>query len=174
VNGSLGVEVPSFAPPGKYKITIKVHDEVANASLELTPSFELNATAVEPPHGLELRDVKLSRSENGPAESTPTFEVGSTVYMSSNVFGLQFRDGRTSGHMSFKVIDPDGKVALDQPDFVDLSAEQFCRPPTYWVHVRGALPIPSELKKGIYTQQYAVMDNISNQSVTQEAKFEVK
>jgi hypothetical protein len=174
VNGSLGLELPPFAPPGKYKITIKVHDEVDNATLEFTPFFEWNAAAVAQPRGLELRDLQLSRVENGPAESIPTVEVGGTVYMSANLFGLQFRDGRTSGHISLKMLDPDGKVILDQPDYLDLSESQFYRPPTYWVHVRGELPIPSGVKKGIYTQQYAVMDNVSNQSIAQEVKFEVK
>jgi uncharacterized RDD family membrane protein YckC len=174
VNGSLGMELPSFAPPGRYKISIKVHDEVDKANLELRPSFEVNAAAVAPPRGLELRDFQLSRSENGPAESMPTLEGGGTVYMSSNVFGLQFRDGRTTGHMSLKILDPDGKVTLDQPDFLDLSESQFYRPPTYWIHVRGQLPIPSGVKTGIYTLQYSVMDNVSNQTVMQEAKIEVK
>ena len=174
VNGSLGLELPSFAPPGKYKITIKVHDEVASANLELTPSFEVNAAEVAAPRGLELRDLQLSRSENGPAESMPAFEVGGTIYMSSNVFGLQFRDGRTTGRMSLKMLGPDGRVALDQPDYLDLSQSQFYRPPTYWIHVRGELPIPSGLQKGIYTQYYAVMDNVSNQTITQEVKFEVR
>jgi hypothetical protein len=174
VAGSLGVELPRFAPPGKYTITIKVHDDVDSANLQLTPSFELNAAAVAPPRGLELRDFQFSRSENGPAESIPTVEAGGTVFMGSNVFGLQFRDGRTSGHISLKMLGPDGKVVLDQPDYLDLGESQFYRPPTYWIHVRGELPIPSDAKKGIYTQQYAVTDNISNQSVLQEGKFEVK
>ena len=174
VNGSPGLELPPFAPPGEYKIAIKVHDDVAKTDLELTPSFELHAAAVGPPSGLELRDLQLSRSESGPAESTPAMEAGSTVYMNMNVFGLQFRDGHTNGHMSLKTLDPDGKLALDQPDFVDLSESQFYRPPTYWVHVHGQLPIPSGAKKGIYTQQYTALDNISNQTITGEVKFEVR
>jgi len=30
------------------------------------------------------------------------------------------------------------------------------------------------LQKGIYTQYYAVMDNVSNQTITQEVRFEVR
>ena len=174
VNGNLGLELPSYAPPGRYKVNIKVHDEVDNANIELTPSFEVNAAAVAPPQGLELRDFQLSRSENGAAESIPIVEGGGTVYMKANVFGLQFRDGHTNGHMSFKILDPDGKETLNQPDFLDLREAQFYRPPTYWIHVHSELPIPSGVKTGIYTQQYLLVDNISNQNVTQEAKFEVK
>jgi hypothetical protein len=65
-------------------------------------------------------------------------------------------------------------LALDQPDFVDLGESQFYRPPTYWVHVHGQLPIPSGAKKGIYTQQYTAVDSISNQTITGEVKFEVR
>jgi hypothetical protein len=174
VNGSLGLELPPFAPPGKYKIAIKVHDEVAKTDLDLTPSFEVQGPAVTPPGGLEFRDLQLSRSENGPGESTPAIDAGSTVYMSSKVFGLQFRDGRTNGHMSLRTLDPDGKVVLDQPDYVDLNESQFYRPPTYWVRVTGRLPIPSDAKKGIYTQQYTLVDNVSSQTTTGEVKFEVR
>jgi uncharacterized RDD family membrane protein YckC len=174
VNGSLGLELPSFAPPGKYKIAINVHDEVAKSNIELTPAFEVNAPAVTPPRGLEFRDFELSRSASGPAEPVPSVETGATVYMGANVFGLQFRDGRTKGHMSLKILGPDGSVALDQPNYLDLSESQFYRPPTYWVHVRGEITIPPGLKTGVYTEQYAVMDDLSGQSITQEAKFEVK
>jgi len=34
--------------------------------------------------------------------------------------------------------------------------------------------IPSDMKKGIYTDQYSVVDNVTNQTVTQEVKFEVR
>jgi uncharacterized RDD family membrane protein YckC len=174
VNGYLGMQLPPYAPPGRYKISIKIHDAVDGANLELTPSIEVNAAAVAPPHGLELRDFQLSRTETGPGESVPAMEGGSTVYMNANIFGLQFRDGKTSGRMSLTVLDPDGKVALDQPNFIDLSDAEFYRPPTYWIHVSGRIPIPAGLKAGIYTEQYAVIDNVSNQTVTQDAKFEVK
>jgi hypothetical protein len=65
-------------------------------------------------------------------------------------------------------------IVLDHPNYVDLSESQFYRPPTYGVHVHGEIPIPSGLKTGIYTEQYAVMDEVSNQIVMQEVKFEVK
>jgi hypothetical protein len=57
---------------------------------------------------------------------------------------------------------------------VDLSETQFYRPATYSVHVHGQLPIPSDAKKGVYTQQYTLVDNVSNQTVTGEVKFEVR
>jgi hypothetical protein len=38
VNGTVGLELPSFAPPGSYKIGVKVHDEVNNSYLEMTPA----------------------------------------------------------------------------------------------------------------------------------------
>jgi len=174
VTGNLGMELQWFAPPGRYKISIKVHDEVANTNLEFTPSFDVNAAAMAPPHGLELRDFQLSRSENGPAESIPAIEGAGMVYMSANVFGLQFRDVRTTSHMSLKVLDPDGKVTLDQQDFLDLSESQYYRPPTYWEPVRSQLPIPADVKKGVYTLQYSITDNVANQTVMQEAKIEVK
>jgi hypothetical protein len=76
--------------------------------------------------------------------------------------------------MSLRVLDPDGKVSLDQPDFLDLSEAQYYRPPAYWIHVRGRLPIPSGVKTGVYTLQYLVLDSVSSQSVIQEGKIDVK
>jgi hypothetical protein len=174
VNGTLGLKVPSFAPPGSYKIVTKVHDEVSNANLEMTPAFQVDAPAVAVPHGLEIRDLQFSRSDDGPPESDPGFERGATIYMSCNVFGLPFQNDRTSARMSHKVLGPEGNVLLDKPDFVDLSESSYYRPATYRVHVRGELTIPSDLMKGVYTDQYSVIDNVSNQTITQEAKFEVR
>ena len=76
--------------------------------------------------------------------------------------------------MNHKVLGPDGKVLLDSPDFVDLSESSYYRPATYWVHVHGQVTIPSGMMKGVYTDQYSVVDNVSNQTITQEAKFEVR
>ena len=174
MNGTLGLNVPSFAPPGSYKIVTKVHDEVSNADLEMTPAFQVDAPAVAVPHGLEIRHFQFSRSDDGPPESDPGFESGATVYMSCNVFGLPFQNDRTSARMSRKVLGPEGNVLLDAPDFVDLSESSYYRPATYRVHVRGQLTIPSGMKKGIYTDQYSVIDNVSNQTITHEAKFEVR
>jgi hypothetical protein len=40
--------------------------------------------------------------------------------------------------------------------------------------VWGEITIPSEMKNGIYTDRYSVIDNVSNQTITQEVKFEVR
>jgi uncharacterized RDD family membrane protein YckC len=69
VNGTLGLKVPSFAPPGSYKIVTKVHDEVNNANLEMTPAFQVDAPAVAVPHGLEIRNLQFSRSDDGPRKA---------------------------------------------------------------------------------------------------------
>jgi hypothetical protein len=174
VNGTLGLSVPSFAPPGAYKIVTKVYDEVSNANLEMTPAFQVDAPAVAVPRGPEIRNLQLSRSENGPAESDPGIEIGATVYMTCNVFGLQFQNDRTNARMNHKVIGPDGKVLLDTPGFVDLSESSYYRPATYRVHVHSQISIPSGMMKGVYTDQYSVVDDVSNQTITQEAKFEVR
>ncbi len=172
VNGSLGLELPSFAPSGSYKINVKVHDEVDNTNLEMTPVFQVNAPAVTVPQGPEIRDLQLSRSKNGPAETG--FEAGATVYMTCSVFGLHFQNDRTSARMSHKVLGPQGQVLVDSPDFLDLSKQEYYRPAIYSVPVWGELTIPSEMKKGIYTDQYSVVDNLTNQTITQEVKFEVR
>ncbi len=174
VNGTLGLELPTFAPAGAYRIDIKVHDQVKNVDLELKPGFQVDAPAVAPPHGLEIRDFQLSLSREGPPESTPVLEGGGTLYMKCKVFGLQFQGDRVSAKMALKVIAPDGSVLLDKPDFVDLSASLYYHPAAFWMPVTGHLTIPSSLEKGTYTEQYTVVDNISNQTVTQEAKFELK
>jgi uncharacterized RDD family membrane protein YckC len=172
VNGTLGLELPSFAPPGSYKINVKVHDEVNNTDLEMMPVFQVNAPAVTVPQGPEIRDLQLSRSRNGPAETG--FEAGTTVYMACSVFGLHFQNDRTSARMSHKVLGPEGQVLLDTPDFLDLSKQEYYRPATYWVPVWGEVTIPSDMKKGIYTDQYSVVDNVTNQSITQEVKLELR
>jgi uncharacterized RDD family membrane protein YckC len=174
VNGTLALKLPPFAPPGSYRVGVKVHDEVNNANLEMTPAFQVDAPAVAVPQGLEIRDLQLSRSENGPAESNPGFESGAIVYSSCKVFGLQTQNHRTSARMSLKVLGPDGQVVLDNPDFLDLSEPAYYRPATFWVPVFGQITIPSGMNKGIYTEQYTVIDNVSNQTVIQEVKYEAR
>ena len=109
-----------------------------------------------------------------PLAAETGFEAGATVYMTCSVFGLHFQNDRTSARMSHKVLGPQGQVLVDSPDFLDLSKQEYYRPAIYSVPVWGELTIPSEMKKGIYTDQYSVVDNLTNQTITQEVKFEVR
>jgi len=94
--------------------------------------------------------------------------------MSCKVFGLHFQNDRTNARMSHKVLGPEGQVLLDSPDFLEIGSPVYYRPATYSVPVWGEITIPFEMKKGIYTDRYSVIDNVSNQTIVQEVKFEVR
>jgi uncharacterized RDD family membrane protein YckC len=173
VNGFVQFELPPYAPPGSYKVDIKVQDEVNGAKLDLAPSFRVGGSAVAVPQGLEIRDFQLTSVKDGPAESTPATVAGSPIYVRANVFGLQFQNGRTQGTAKLKLFGPGSEVLRDQVEG-DLNMSPFYHPPVLWLHIGDTITLSSGDKKGVYTAQYLFTDEFSNQTQTVERKFELK
>jgi hypothetical protein len=60
VTGSFSVGLPSFAPPGAYKIELEVRDKVKTASVQSAPDFQVDAPSTPPAPRLEMREFTLS------------------------------------------------------------------------------------------------------------------
>jgi len=173
VNAFVQFELVRFAPPGSYKILIKVHDDVRNANLEFAPALRVDGPAIASPQGLEIRDFQVSRIKGGPAEGLPMIVPGSSVSMQCNVFGLQFQGDHTKGRVRLKLFGPDAEVLMDEL-IEDLNYTAYYHPPATFAPITNELQIPAGAQKGVYTAQYSFTDDLSSQSKIVEAKFEVQ
>jgi len=167
-------DLPRFVPAGTYKARVKVHDNVKNTDGELTAAFTVQAEPLPASTQLEIRDIHLSLSEDGPPADPAVIQAGSTIYLVGNLAGMQFREDRMDVRISFQLLDPSGEKVLDRPDFLTVSDTFSYHPPTFFVPISGHVSIPSGASKGTYKEKYTVTDRIANTTVNYELKFEVQ
>lgn len=173
VKNSFWFDLPPYAPAGTYKVLIKVHDNVKNTDTEQAPTFTVEAPPLPASTKLEIRDLQLSLSENGPPANPPALQPGGTVYMSGKVAGIQFRDDKADTRLAFQVFGPNGQKLLDNPNFLTLNDAYPYHPPTFFINISGHLTLPSDAAKGSYTEKYTLTDAVSNATANYELKFEV-
>lgn len=174
IPANMELEIPVFAPSGRYKLVIKVKDELQGSETQLVKEFPVRAAQASIPKGLEIRDFAFLASEDGQPLAKAQVQAGNRLYMVFNVAGLVFRDDSPALSVDMQLLDPDGDLVLDQPGMVELKDRVVYHPPTFFARITSWVDFPDETPKGTYTARFAVKDENAGQSLTHEAKFEVK
>lgn len=168
------LKIPAFAPPGVYGVQVDARDSVKNTDGRLTAGFILQGDPLPVSTQLEIRDLALAASEGGAPLSPAVVSPGSTVYMSGNVAGMQFREDAIDFQLAFQVFGPGGEKLLDRPDFLTVQEEFSYHPRTFFLPISGRLNLPSGAPQGKYTERYILTDRIGGTSRTYELQFEVR
>jgi hypothetical protein len=174
VSGSFNVGLPSFAPPGVYRVELKARDRIRNTTAQLSPTFQAEAPPVVPASGLEVRDLVLSLSNEGPPVETPALQGGGTVFMKWKVFGVEAKDGKVNLRVGLKVLGPGSSVVVDEPKYVVVDEAFHYRPPTFCLPMSGHVTLPDSFAKGTYTARYTVTDEFAKRETEREVKFELR
>lgn len=174
VSGYFNLDLPPYAPGGKYTIQIKVHDSVKNTDTEQTRTFNVEAEATPSATQLEFRDFHFSLSEDGSPVDSPVIPPGGTVYSTCKVAGMQFREGRPDVHVALQVTGPGGEIVLDKPDFLKVKDQYPYHPPTFFQRILARATLPSNAPAGKYTWKYTMTDRIASSTVREERQFEVR
>ena len=174
VNGSFNLGLRAYVPPGAYKVEIKVHDKVNNTDAEAVPAFQVEAPAVAPAAGLEMRDFALSLSQDGPPAEAPVLQGGGTVYMRWRIFGLQAKGGNVNMRVALKVLGPGGNTVVDAPKYVLVDETFYYRPRTFFLAMSGHVTLPGEFPKGAYTALFTVTDEVAQAQIQYTAKLELR
>ena len=171
---SLEVNLPAFAPRGEYRIDIKVHDIVENSSFEFQPRFLCHAPALPLTERPEIRDLELSLSPETAKTTQPLLIGAGKVQMRCSILGLTFKHGRVNATLALRLIGPDGSVVLNRPDYLKLDEKAFYHPPTFKIPVTGHVSIPEGFRRGVYVEEYVVVDHNSGRRAMSTASFEVR
>lgn len=174
IPANVEMDIPVFAPPGKYKLIIKVKDELKGLETKLVKEFSVEAPQTVIPKNLEVRDFAFSASEEGPPLPKAQVQGGQRLYMAFKVAGLVFRDDRPALSVDMQVLDPDGDLVLNQPGIAELKDRMVYHPPSFFARITSWVDFPDEIPKGTYTARFLVKDRNSGKSLAHEAKFEVK
>jgi uncharacterized RDD family membrane protein YckC len=175
IHGHYQLQVPDFSPGGTYKIVLKAHDALKNSDAEFSPTFSVEAgPPILPATQLEIRNFRYFTSKDGPPLNPAVYHPGQQQYSSFDVFGVQFRDDRTTTHTTYKLLGPDGQVLLDLPDYQNTDRTTVYHPATFFLHFYSGVDLPANAAKGTFTEQFVVTDKQANTTVNYVAKFEVK
>jgi uncharacterized RDD family membrane protein YckC len=161
-----------YAPPGTYRIRLTVRDDARNKVAEQITVFTVNAPQPVFSSSLDLRDMQLSLSDGGPPV-TEAVSPGTTVYLNAKLAGMQFAGDRIQVRVAFQLIDPQGEVVIDKPDFIVLNDSFGYHPPGFYLPLSSTVNLPSTGAVGTYTQRYEVTDLVANASATFTQQVEV-
>lgn len=170
----LHLKLPPYAPPGAYKLQIRVHDVIKNTDVDSARAFTVQGLSAAPSARLEFRDFTLSRSKGGPPATPPTFRGGQTVYVSAKVAGMKFNADRIDVRIACQLLGPDRQVLLDKPACIDIKQSVPYRPATFFAAMSQQFSLPADVPKGTYTIKYTLTDNIGNVTEPYQATFEVR
>lgn len=162
-----------YVPPGTYRIRMTVRDDARNKVAEQITVFTVDAPQPVFSSSLDLRDMQLSLSDGGP----PVREAvspGATVYLNAKIAGVQFARDRVQVRVAFQLIDPQGEVVIDKPDFITINESVEYHPPGFYIPLSSTVHLPSSGPVGTYTQKYEVTDLVAGASATFTQKVDVQ
>ncbi len=110
--------VPLFAPSGEYRISVRLHDEIADAGVSGELKFRVRGRVVEPSAGLAVRNFAfLSSEDDAFGMREPFYRPGDTAWTRMDVTGYEFEArNRFSIAFGMAVENSDGKQLFAEPD----------------------------------------------------------
>jgi hypothetical protein len=163
------LELPPLAPPGKYKILVKVEDVQAKANADLAFPFQVRGHSVEPSDTLVVRNFRFFRDEEGtrPAEKG-VYKPGEGVWAKFDVAGFKYGE-KNKVDVSYvtTVVAPSGKVLWTQPEPATERSQSFY--PKHYVPASMGISLTPTIRPGEYTIAVTVKDAIGGQNC--EAKY---
>jgi len=120
---------------------------------------------------LELRELRISRTQNGPAVEEPVFAPREQIWLNAWV-GNFARDGETAHIVQdLQLLDPTGKEILNRAGIVEF--RDAARPddeillPVY-------VAIPDGFPMGEYKAKISIKDKVGGKTLNREAVFTIK
>lgn len=168
------IQVPVFAPSGTYRISMKVHDEIANADATKEASFLVHGREVESSPVLVIRNFSFYRGEQDehPLE-VAAYRPGDTVWIRFDITGYKFGEGNSyEVGYGITVLRPTGETTFWQPEAaVDRNQSFYAR---RYVPAALSLNLPKDLAPGEYTVIVTAEDKTGSQHADSKRTFTVE
>lgn len=168
------VLLPPFAPPGKYKITTTLTDDLAKVSASSETTFEVVGPVVETSPELTVSNFGFYRTEDdAKAIAIAAYRAGDTLFARFNMTGFRFGDRNTIDlAYDVAVLNPEGKEIYSQPNAAVEKSFSFYPKP----YVPGGmnLNLQPDMRKGQYTIVLTIHDLVGKQNFEARHTFEVE
>lgn len=168
------LQIPPLVPTGAYKIVVKLEDQVAKASQELTVPFQVRGHDVETSDSLTVRNLRFFRNEddNQPLAAAQ-YKPGDGVWAKFDITGYKFGEGNKI-NVSYvtSVIAPSGKVLWTQPEPATEQSESFY--PKRYVAAAFGITLQPNIRPGEYMIAVQVKDAVGNQAFEAKGAFTIQ
>jgi hypothetical protein len=165
--------IPTFAPPGKYKVVATVTDDISKTSASAETSYEVSGFRVDASSELTVRNFSFYRSEEDPKPiATAAYRAGDTLFARFNMTGFRFGDQNTINlAYDVAVLNPEGKQIYEQANAAVEKSFSFYPKP----YVPGGmnLSLQPDMRKGRYTIVLTVHDFAGKQNYETRHTFDV-
>jgi hypothetical protein len=166
--------VPAFALTGEYRVSVRVHDEVADSDLAGELKFRVKGHAVTPSKILAISNFMFLVSEDDAfGMRQPLYHPGGMAWARMDVTGYRFgENNRFSIAFGMALESPDGKQLFSQPDAGAESDSSFY-PQSYAPGIL-TLNLDKSTPPGTYTLVVTVRDQVADQSLEWRQPFRVE
>lgn len=166
--------LPHFAPPGKYKISVKLTDALTKASSGVTDTFEVSGHAVETSTELAVRNFGFYRSEDDQKPlSVAAYRAGDSLFARFDMTGFRYGD-RNTIEVSYDVavLNSESKAIYSQPNAAVEKSYSFYPKPS--VPGGMSLSLQPNMRKGEYMVILTVHDLVGHQTFEMKQTFQVE
>jgi hypothetical protein len=166
--------LPTFAPPGKYKVVTTLTDDLSKQTASAETVFEVTGFAIEPASELTVRNFGFYRGEDD-AKPIPTaaYRAGDTLFARFNMVGFRFGERNTIDlAYDVAVLNPEGKEIYAQPNAAVEKSFSFY--PKTFVPGGMNLTLQPDMRKGQYTIVLTVHDFAGKQNYETRHTFDVE
>lgn len=168
-----GLALPPLAPPGEYKVVVKVEDLVAKVSTELATPFRVRGKAVEPSDTLTIRNFRFLRAEN---EVQPmakaAYKAGDELWARFDITGYKYGEkNKIDVSYLVSILSAGGKVLWTQETPALDQSESFYPKP--YVPAVMSLDLKT-VKPAEYIMAVQVKDAVGGQTYEAKQNFSVQ
>jgi uncharacterized RDD family membrane protein YckC len=174
VDGWFNCNIVPYAPPGTYRIKVKATDLLKNNIIEHSEAFNVVAPPPVFAKRLEIRDFLISTSEGGQPLNPVIASLGNSIHTKAKLAGVQPKGDNINVRIAFQLINPEGAVVIDKPDFLIINDAYEYHPQGFFLPFTANVTLPSSGPTGYYTQKFMVTDLNANISATHALRFLVK
>jgi len=166
--------LPDHAERGRYKLTIRVKDQISGAEAVREVFFQVRNKVVEPSEELVFRNFGFYRTENDRRAMTePVYRTVDAVFVRFDATGYKLSEPKNSFEVEYglQLTGPDEKNVIEQPV---AAAEKFASfYPRRWLPVAFRLDLPKDPAKGVYKLKVQLRDKAAGKSVEMLREFTV-
>jgi hypothetical protein len=166
--------VPPFALSGEYRISVRVHDEIANTEVSAELPFHVHGHPLEPSVRLAVRNFAfLVKEDDALGMRQPVYRPGDMAWARMDVTGYKFGErNRYSIAFGMRLEDSEGKALFSLPEAGGETHESFY--PQSYSPATLNLSLGKDTPAGTYTLVVTVNDAIGNQNLEVRESFRVQ
>lgn len=168
------VLIPPHVPPGQYRITAEVKDEVSGQEAKTEVSFQVYGRRVEPSDTLVVRNFRFLRNEQ---DDNPlpvaAYRPGNTLWARFEMTGFKIGEkNRIHVEYGIAILSPSGKQLFAQEQAAVEEDSPFY--PKRYVPGQLSLNIQPKTPPGEYTLLVTVRDQVGGQTFETRQTFRIE